>query len=214
MNTLTRAGVMVEDKLFATLDPTTRALRLPNADKVMIVDTVGFINKIPHSLIEAFKSTLEDVTRADLLLHLIDMVNPLCREHIAVIEQVLSEIGAGMIPTVLVPNKVDIAGAIAARELQTNNVVAVCPISALTGAGVGELLETVGQILDRDKEQLDATFTPAQGALVALLRERGRVIKEVHDGSRIHVTALVSPKLAGQVRKWLSGDGRSSTTLD
>src|SRR5881409_2164115 len=76
MNTLTRAGVFVEDKLFATLDPTTRALRLPNGDKVMIVDTVGFINKIPHSLIEAFKSTLEEVSRADLLLHLVDMASP------------------------------------------------------------------------------------------------------------------------------------------
>jgi len=75
MNALTRAGVFVEDKLFATLDPTTRALRLPNGDKVMLVDTVGFIHKIPHSLIEAFKSTLEEVRRADLLLHLIDMVN-------------------------------------------------------------------------------------------------------------------------------------------
>src|SRR5688500_1136306 len=86
MNTLTRAGVFVEDKLFATLDPTTRALRLPNGDKVMVVDTVGFINKIPHSLIEAFKSTLEEVCRADLLLHLVDMSNPLYEEQIRVIE--------------------------------------------------------------------------------------------------------------------------------
>ncbi|MGH7810188.1 MAG: GTPase HflX, partial [Candidatus Binatia bacterium] len=167
MNTLTRAGVLVEDKLFATLDPTTRALRLPNAEKVMIVDTVGFINKIPHSLIEAFKSTLEEVIRADLLLHLVDMSNPLYREQITVIENVLDEIGAGMIPTVLVPNKVDVAGAIATGELKTNDVAAICPISALTGVGVGQLLETVGTILDRDKEQLDASFTPAQGAMVA-----------------------------------------------
>ena len=214
MNTLTRAGVLVEDKLFATLDPTTRALRLPSAEKVMIVDTVGFINKIPHSLIEAFKSTLEEVIRADLLLHLVDMANPLYQEQITVIENVLDEIGAGMIPTVLVPNKVDVAGAITTGELKTNDVAAICPISALTGAGVGQLLETVGTILDRDKEQLDASFTPAQGAMVALLRERGRVIREVHDGNRIHVTALVAPKLAGQVRKWLSGDQRRSTALD
>src|SRR6185369_1377762 len=76
MNALTSAGVFVEDKLFATLDPTTRALRLPNGDKVMLVDTVGFINKIPHSLIEAFKSTLEEVSKADLLLHLVDLTSP------------------------------------------------------------------------------------------------------------------------------------------
>ena len=80
---------LVEDKLFATLDPTIRSLRLPNGDKVMIVDTVGFINKIPHSLIEAFKSTLEEVRSADLLLHLVDMASPLFEEQIRVIEEVL-----------------------------------------------------------------------------------------------------------------------------
>src|SRR5918994_527310 len=108
MNALTRAGVFVEDKLFATLDPTIRALRLPNGDRVMIAYTVGFINKIPHSLIDAFKSTLEEVSRADLLLHLVDMANPLYEEQSRVIEEVLVEIGAGEIPMVLVPNKVDL----------------------------------------------------------------------------------------------------------
>src|SRR5918994_7613977 len=108
MNALTRAGVLVEGKLFATLDPTIRSLRLPNGDRVMIIDTVGFINKIPHSLIEAFKSTLEEVRHADLLLHLADMSSPLVDEHIGVIEEVLREIGAGEIPTIIVPNKIDL----------------------------------------------------------------------------------------------------------
>ena len=92
MNALTRAGVLVEDKLFATLDPTTRALRLPNGDKVMVVDTVGFINKIPHSLVEAFRSTLEEVRSADLLLHLVDMANPLFAEQIQVLNQCLKKL--------------------------------------------------------------------------------------------------------------------------
>src|SRR5678815_6144189 len=92
MNALTAAGVFVEDKLFATLDPTTRALRLPNGDKIMLVDTVGFINKIPHSLIEAFKSTLEEVSKADLLLHLVDLTSPQFEEHIEVVQRVLTEI--------------------------------------------------------------------------------------------------------------------------
>ena len=210
-NTLTRAGVFVEDKLFATLDPTTRALRLPNGDKVMIVDTVGFINKLPHSLIEAFKSTLEEVSRADLLLHLVDMANPLYEEQIQVIEKVLGEIGAGEIPSLLAPNKVDVAPAVPVRELASRNSSAVCPISALTGAGVSELLETVGMLLDRDKEQFDGCFTPAQGALVALVRERGRIVKELYDGERVHVSALVTPKLAGQLRKLLSANGANAT---
>jgi GTPase len=207
MNTLTRAGVFVEDKLFATLDPTTRALRLPNGDKVMVVDTVGFINKLPHSLIEAFKSTLEEVSRADLLLHLVDMVNPLYEEQIQVIEKVLIEIGAGEIPTVLVPNKVDLVASAEVKRLKTANVSDVCSISALTGAGVPELLATVGTVLDRKKEQFHACFTPAQGGLVALLRERGRVVKESYDGDLLRITAMVTPKLAGQMRKLLNANG-------
>jgi GTP-binding protein HflX len=207
MNTLTRAGVFVEDKLFATLDPTTRALRLPNGDKVMIVDTVGFINKIPHSLIEAFKSTLEEVSRADLLLHLVDLANPLYLEQIQIIEKVLLEIGAGEIPTLLVPNKIDAVAAVPVRQLKTNNVVEVCPISALTGNGVDKLLATIGALLDRDKEPFEASFTPQQGALVALLRERGRIVSEDYNGERVLVSALVTPKLAGQMRKLMSSNG-------
>ncbi len=205
MNTLTRAGVFVEDKLFATLDPTTRALRLPNGDKVMLVDTVGFINKIPHSLIDSFKSTLEEVSRADLLLHLIDLANPLFEEQVRVIEDVLGEIGAGELPTVLVPNKVDVASALPVRQFKSNGALGVCPISALTGAGVVELLNTVGSILDRDKVQFQASFTPAQGPLLALLREQGRIIHEDYDGEVIRITALLTSKLAGQMRKLLNG---------
>jgi GTP-binding protein HflX len=203
MNTLTRAGVFVEDKLFATLDPTTRALRLPNGDKVMLVDTVGFINKIPHSLIEAFKSTLEEVSRADLLLHLVDMSNPVWEEQIRVIAKVLGEIGAGEIPTLLVPNKLDAVPAAPNVRVQDVRSVDVCPISALTGAGVDRLLQRVGEVLDQGKEEFHAVFSPAQGDLVALLRERGRIVEERYDEDRTHVTAMVNPKLAGQMRKLL-----------
>jgi GTP-binding protein HflX len=203
MNTLTRAGVFVEDKLFATLDPTTRALRLPNGDKIMIVDTVGFINKIPHSLVEAFKSTLEEVCRADLLLHLVDMSNPLYEEQIEVIEKVLGEIGAGEIPTLLVPNKVDVAASVPVRQLKRRDVLDVCPISALAGTGVTELLDTVGKILDRDKVEFHACLSPGQGELVALLRERGRIVEEIYEDNLIRVTAMITPKLAGQMRKLL-----------
>ena len=204
MNTLTRAGVFVEDKLFATLDPTTRALRLPNGDKIMIVDTVGFINKIPHSLVEAFKSTLEEVCRADLLLHLVDLANPLYEEQIEVIEKVLGEIGAGEIPTLLVPNKVDVAAPVPVRQLKRRDVLEVCPISALAGTGVTELLETLGKILDRDKVEFHACLSPGQGELVALLRERGRIVEEIYEHNLVRVTAMVTPKLAGQMHKLLA----------
>ena len=207
MNTLTRAGVLVEDKLFATLDPTTRALRLPNGDKVMIIDTVGFINKIPHSLIEAFKSTLEEVKSADLLLHLIDMTNPLFDEHVRVIEGVLKEIGAGDIPTLLVPNKTDAVPSLPQQRLNSEHAEGVCPISALTGTGIDRLLERVGGILDRGKEQLRVCFKPSQAGLLSLLRERGRIVQQTYADSQIYVTAWVTPKLAGQIRKLLAADG-------
>jgi len=213
MNALTRAGVFVEDKLFATLDPTTRALRLPNGDKVMLVDTVGFIHKIPHSLIEAFKSTLEEVSRADLLLHLVDVSDPLFEERIEVIEKVLDEIGAGELATLLVPNKIDRLAGAPSAPLKSRGTLGVRPISALTGAGIDELLAAVGKILDRDKELFQASFTPAQGPLLALLRERGRIVSEEYDGERVRVTALAAPKLAGQIRKRLAASALSAERL-
>ncbi|HXG51114.1 MAG TPA: GTPase HflX [candidate division Zixibacteria bacterium] len=207
MNALTRAGVTVEDRLFATLDPTIRALRLPNRDKVMLVDTVGFINKIPHSLIEAFKSTLEEVARADLLLHLVDMASPLFEEQIEIVEKVLEEIGAGAIPAILVPNKIDLFPELPLRSFRNSRAREVCPISALTGRGVEGLLERIGAILDEGKETFHGCFSAAQGALVAMIRERGRIIEERYEGDRLHLTALVTPKLAGQMRKMLARNG-------
>ena len=213
MNALTRAGVLVEDKLFATLDPTIRSLRLPTGDKVMIVDTVGFINKIPHSLIEAFKSTLEEVRSADLLLHLVDMASPLFEEQIRVVEEVLEEIGAGEVPSILVPNKIDMVSSAPIQQLKSRAVEGVCPISALTGAGIGPLLDLIGRVLDQGKEQFRASFFSWQGKLLALLRERGRILKETYQDDEIHVTALVTPKLAGQMRKLLSAAGRKNQAL-
>ncbi len=214
MNTLTRAGVFVEDKLFATLDPTTRALRLPNGDKVMLVDTVGFINKIPHSLIEAFKSTLEEVRSADLLLHLVDMTNPLFEEQVQVIEEVLDEIGAGEVPVILAPNKIDAVATVPVQKLKNRGVAGVCPISALNRTGIAELLETIGGILEHGKERFHACFSASQGGLLSLLRERGRIVEESYDGDQIYVTALVTPKLAGQMRKLLRTDrGRSQAPV-
>lgn len=202
MNTLTRAGVVVEDKLFATLDPTIRCLRLPKGEKVMLVDTVGFINKIPHALVEAFKSTLEEVTQADLLLHLADVTHPLLEEQIQVVQEVLGDIGAGATPQLLVPNKVDL-GPVPAPRVAQNGSCGVCPISALSGEGIAHLLETIEEILDRGKERAQFCFSPSQGSLLALLRQRGRILQERYEDERVHVTALVSPKLAGQIRKWL-----------
>ena len=210
MNALTRAGVLVEDKLFATLDPTIRSLRLLNGDKVMIADTVGFINKIPHSLIEAFKSTLEEVMSADLLLHLVDMSSPLVDEQIQVIEEVLRDIGAGEIPTIIVPNKIDLLPEPPQHLFKNRGKDEVCPISALAGAGIKELLEIIGARLDRGKEKIHLCFSSSQGALLSLLRERGRIEHEIYQDDQVHITAVVTPKLAGQLRKLM----RDTATTD
>ena len=209
MNALTSAGVLVEDKLFATLDPTIRSLRLPNGDKVMIADTVGFINKIPHSLIEAFKSTLEEVMSADLLLHLVDMSSPLVDEQIQVIEEVLGEIGAGDIPTIIVPNKIDLLPEPPQHLFKNRGSEDVCPISAVTGEGVEALLNVIGTHLDRGKEKIQLSLSTSQGALLSLLRERGRVENEIYENDRVHITAMVTPKLAGQMRKLARNNAKS-----
>ncbi|MFQ5542126.1 MAG: GTPase HflX, partial [Candidatus Binatia bacterium] len=211
MNALTRAGVIVEDKLFATLDPTTRSLRLPNGDKVMVVDTVGFINKIPHSLIEAFKGTLEEVRSADLLLHLVDMTSPVYEEQVRVVEAVLIDIGAGKTHHLIVPNKIDAVPGTAFQSLGCNGAYGLCPISALTGEGIDQLLETVERILDQGKERIELCFSPSQGSLLSILRQRGRILEERHGKDSIHVTALLTPKLAGQMRKWLGENGFKAT---
>lgn len=207
MNSLTRAGVVVEDKLFATLDPTIRSLRLPNGDRVMLADTVGFINKIPHSLIEAFKSTLEEVKSADLLLHVIDMSSPFYDEQIRIVEAVLNDIGAAEIPCLLAANKVDLLPPMTFRKPLANGAREVCPISALTGKGTDRLLEMIETVLDQGKERAQFFFSPSQGYFLSLLRQRGRILKEECRENGIQVTALLTAKLAGQLRKWLSENG-------
>ena len=207
MNALTRAGVVVEDQLFATLDPTIRCLRLPGGDQVMVADTVGFINKIPHSLIEAFKSTLEEVRCADLLLHLVDVTHPLCEEQVEVVEAVLRDIGAGDTPYLMAPNKIDLLPEGHFKRFAGDGAREVCPISALSGKGIGQLLEAIGKILDQGKERTAFCFAPSQGSLLSLLRRQGRILEETYEEDKIHVTALLTPKLAGQMRKWLAANG-------
>lgn len=210
MNALTRAGVVVKDKLFATLDPTIRCLKLPDGDQVMVVDTVGFINKIPHALVEAFKSTLEEVRTADLLLHMVDVTHPLYEEQIEVVEGVLREIGAGETPRLMVPNKIDMLEA-PVSKLIGKGALEVCPISALTGNGIERLLDVVGSVLDRGKERARFRFSPSQGHLLSLLRRRGRILTEEYQEDGVVVTALVTPKLAGQIRKELRERGFSES---
>ncbi|MCC6767051.1 MAG: GTPase HflX [Deltaproteobacteria bacterium] len=206
MNALTDAGVLVEDKLFATLDPTVRRLDLPGGERALLVDTVGFIHRLPHQLIEAFKSTLEEVRRADLLLHVVDATNPEAEQQIAIVERVLDEIGAGTTPTILAWNKIDRAGEGAAppRDVAAHpQIVGVAAISAATGRGLPDLLAAIERRLDRERVRIEVTIPASRGDLLAWVHRAAKVVHEHYEDGAARVTALASPKLAGQLRKEL-----------
>jgi GTP-binding protein HflX len=197
MNALTRAGVVVEDRLFATLDPTVRRLRLPEGLTVLLADTVGFIHKLPHQLVEAFKSTLEQVTTADVLLHVVDVSHRGWREQARVTEDVLAEIGAGEVPAITVLNKTDLLSS-ARRPAAPRDAVWV---SARTGAGLFVLLGRIERVLDAGLSRVRFELPSARGDVVAWLRRSGRVIEEYYCDGVVTVTALVPPKVAGRLRK-------------
>ena len=199
MNRLTRADVLVANKLFATLDPRTRALRLPNGETVMLVDTVGFINKIPHSLMDAFKATLEEIHQADLLLCVMDPMSPLAEQQFAIVGSVLDDIGAAETPRLIVPNKTDVAESLPIYP--PNGHEGICPISARTGAGIENLLETIGNLLDRGKQQIHLTLPQSETVIIPFLRARARVLAEEYGEDDVRITALVTAKVSGQLRK-------------
>ena len=143
LNRLTDADVLVEDRLFSTLDPTTRRLRLSGGETVLVSDTVGFVQRLPHQLVESFRSTLEEVVDADLLLHVVDAGSPDAEQQIAAVRTVLREIGADTVPELLVLNKADVAAPGDVKALLGAHPDAVV-VSAVTGEGVTVLLDTVG----------------------------------------------------------------------
>ena len=211
MNRLTRAGVLVEDKLFATLDPRTRALRLLNGERVMLVDTVGFINKIPHTLMDAFKATLEEIHEADLLLCVMDPTSPLAERQLAIVESVLDDIGAAETPRLIVPNKTDVAERLPLYP--QNGHEGICPVSARTGAGIEPLLETIGRLLDRGKQRICLTLPQSETVIIPFLRSRGRVLAEEYGERNVRITALVTAKVSGQLRKLAAAGGADLTGL-
>ncbi len=197
MNRLTAAGVLVEDKLFATLDPTVRRLNLPGGGAALLIDTVGFINKLPHGFVDAFKSTLEEVQHADLLLHVVDASNPHAAEQTSIVEQVLQELETTRTPRIMVLNKLDLLPH--GQRLPPDG--SACAISARTGEGIAELLAAIDRALQSGRERLHIRIPASRGDLIARLHRAGVVLQEEYHDGLVEVTALVPPKLAGQVRK-------------
>lgn len=190
MNTLTQAGVLAEDKLFATLDPTARALTLPDGRRVMLIDTVGFIRRLPHGLVEAFKSTLEEAATATLILNVCDASSPECAEHLDVTNRLLDELGCSGKPIIAVFNKCDVAPDIGWLSAGLRSV----KISALNGEGLDRLLEEIVKALPPTRKKVSLLLPYSMGSDAALLRSDGAVESEEYreDGLFMTVTADIN----------------------
>jgi len=194
LNALTGSEVLAEDKLFATLDPTTRRLRLPTNQNVLLTDTVGFIKKLPHGLVEAFKATLEEVVQADLLLHVVDISHPQADEQIEAVNSVLKEIGAEGKSVLMVFNKMDKLNGNGAANLLREKFPKAVGISATTGEGVSNLLAELGTQLRPTREFLELKIPHEQSAVIARLHKVGQVIERRYNGKTAKFKVRIPPQ--------------------
>lgn len=205
MNRLTGARMYVADQLFATLESTVRALDLPRGARVMLVDTVGFISKLPHELVEAFKGTLEQVVESDLILHVVDSADPELVARIEVVEAILEELGAASIETVLVHNKSDLDNSAAAPHEGVST-------SARTGTGCDALLHAIEERLGARAEEIHLEVSHEDGRLRAWLYEHGHVLSDCEDSDRRRIVARLKPRAAGQLKQMIARASDNGTT--
>lgn len=212
LNRLTDAGVLVEDRLFATLDATTRRLQLPGGETVLLTDTVGFITKLPTQLVEAFKSTLEVVVDADLLVHVIDASAPDPEENIVAVDRVLREIGADEVPQLLVANKLD-ADPGGAKRLLVDHPGSVA-ISARTGEAVDDLLRTIGDRLRGLSTVTELVVPFDRGDVLASLHREGEVLVETATDDGMRVRARLDDAAVSRLREFVvaASPGSPATT--
>ena len=198
MNTLTDAGVLAEDKLFATLDPTSRALKLPNGVSVMLIDTVGLVRRLPHHLVEAFHSTLEEAALADMILNVCDASSPEAQVHLEVTRKLLADLGCTGRPVIPVMNKCDLVPSLLDIPMIGNAV----RISAKTGEGMGDLLAAVEENLPVSLRRVCLLLPFDQAGLVAQIRKDHVLYQEEYRPDGIFVSALLDPLLYGRVREY------------
>ena len=193
LNKLTGAGILAEDKLFATLDPTTRALTLPGGEKVLLTDTVGFIRKLPHHLVEAFKSTLEEARYCDVILHVVDCSNPQMDMQMHVVYETLRRLDIKDKEIITVFNKVDRPDAdTACRDMSADYKV---KLSAKTGEGIGELLDLFAVILRNRRIYFEKIFAYRDAGRIQTIRKSGQLLSEEYQDDGIHVKAYVPVEL-------------------
>jgi len=212
LNALTGAGVLAQDQLFATLDSTTRKMELPEGREITLTDTVGFINKLPHGLVEAFKSTLDEVREADLLIHLIDGSHPQAEAQAAAVDVVLHEIDAHRTPRLLVINKDDAMSEEERNALARRHPDAVF-ISAATGFGLDVLLDRVAREAARGSRVMTVLVPYTRGELVQLAHDRTQVVSEHHTGEGTRLVLSVPSEFIARFEPFLSdSDDADATT--
>ena len=200
LNRLTSASVAVEDRLFATLDPTTRRLGLPGGETVFLTDTVGFVRKLPHQLVEAFKTTLDVVRDADLLVHVVDGADSDTDGSMAAVRQVLAEIEAGEIPELVAYNKSDLGPAAARLAERTEGSVAV---SAATGEGIDELLGAIGDRMRRVAREVELVVPWDRGDVLAGVHREGQVLDTTATEEGMRVRARLEPSSVGALSRYV-----------
>ena len=203
LNRLTDAGVLVQDRLFATVDPTTRRLDLPGGERVLVTDTVGFVKKLPHQLVQAFRSTLDEVAEADLLLHVVDASAADPRAHMDAVRAVLREIGADDVPEMIVFNKADVADPDDAKRLLQSHPGSVL-LSAETGEGIDRLLDVVGERLREMTHVVELVVPYDRGDVVAAVHRAGEVVSESHDDNATRLWARIRPEDLGRFREFVA----------
>ena len=198
LNRLTGAGVLVENALFATLDPTVRRAETADGRLYTLADTVGFVRHLPHELVEAFRSTLEEVADSDLVLHVVDASHPDPEGQIAAVREVLAEVGADSVPEIIVLNKADAADPEVVDRLRRKEKRSIV-VSARTGAGIDELSELITAELPRPQVEVDVVVPYDRGDLVNRVHTAGEVITEEHTGDGTALVARVNPDLAAEL---------------
>lgn len=201
LNKLTGAGIAANNRLFDTLDTTSRLLTVSDTLSVVLSDTVGFIRKLPHQLVEAFKATLEELEYADLLLHVIDVSNPEWQQQAQVVEDLISELGASSLPRIEVFNKCDLSGG----EILPRGEDMVA-ISAQTGEGIGRLLQLIDQRLDKGARRVTIHLPYDKGGMLDMLYREAKV-ESVDYSETIDVVAVCAPRVLGQVERWIEPAG-------
>ncbi len=198
LNKLTGAGILAEDKLFATLDPTTRGLKLPSGQEILLTDTVGFIRKLPHHLIEAFRSTLEEAKYADMILHVVDASNPQMERQMYTVYETLYQLGVQEKPIITAFNKQDrLEETFTVRDFKADDTV---KISARTGEGLYVLQEKLENVLRQQKVAIEQMYSYREAGKIQLIRKYGELIEEEYLEEGILVKAYVPVTIYDKVR--------------